>query len=84
MKYPPRFSNSLTIREPIKHHNTVLLQSHGSLTVGENLEEALIYLESMEHAVRLFFLAHNLGRVMPLSEENLERLRETWYSRNID
>jgi L-fuculose-phosphate aldolase len=75
---------ALTIREPIKHHNAVLMQNHGSVTVGRTLEQALIALESMEHAAHLYYLAKSLGRVMPLSEENLKRLRETWYSRNID
>jgi len=75
---------ALTIREPIKNHNAVLMQNHGSVTVGRTLEEALIALESMEHAAHLYYLARTMGRVMPLSEENLKRLRETWYSRNID
>jgi L-fuculose-phosphate aldolase len=75
---------ALTIREPIKHHKAILLQNHGSLTVGRTLEEALIALESMEHAAHLYYLAHNLGRVIPLAEENLKHLRETWYSRHIE
>jgi len=78
------WSNNFIICEPIKLQKTILLQNLGCLTVGRTLEEALIALESMEHAAHLYYLARTMGRVMPLSEENLKSLRETWYSRNID
>lgn len=66
---------ALTIREPIKTHNAVLLSNHGSLTVGKTLQEALIALERMEHAAHLFYLAENLGKVLPLPEDEVERLK---------
>ncbi len=44
---------ALSISDPIKNHNAVLLSNHGSLTVGETLEEALINLERMELAAQL-------------------------------
>jgi len=66
---------ALSIREPIREHNAVLLSHHGSLTVGKTLEEALIALERIEHAARTYYLARTLGRVRPLPPEEIAKLR---------
>jgi L-fuculose-phosphate aldolase len=65
---------ALSIRDPIKNHDAVLLGNHGSLTVGKTLEEALIALERMELAAQLYYLAYNLGKINPLPEAELRRL----------
>jgi L-fuculose-phosphate aldolase len=67
---------ALSIREPIMTHNAILLGNHGSLTVGETLEDALLALERMEHAAHLYYLAYNLGKIIPLPEAEIKRLRE--------
>jgi len=67
---------ALSIREPIKTHDAVLLSNHGSLTVGKTLEQALIALERMEFAAQLYYLAYNLGKIIPLPEEEIKRLRK--------
>ena len=67
---------ALSIRDPIKTHNAILLSNHGSLTVGKTLEEALLALERMELAAQLYYLAYNLGKIIPLPEEEIKRLRE--------
>jgi L-fuculose-phosphate aldolase len=63
---------ALSISDPIKTHNAVLLSNHGSLTVGKTLEEALIALERMELAAQLYYLAHNLGEVIPLPDAEIK------------
>ncbi|MCP4142577.1 MAG: class II aldolase/adducin family protein [Chloroflexi bacterium] len=65
-----------SIQKFIKDHNAIILSHHGSLTVGETLEEALIGLERLEHAAYTYSLAHNLSQPVPLSEEELTHLRE--------
>ena len=65
-----------SISDPIKTHDAVLLSNHGSLTVGKTLELALIALERMEFAAQLYYLAYNLGKVIPLPEEAIESLRK--------
>ena len=70
---------ALSISEPIKRHDAVLLSHHGSLTVGKTLEEALINLERMELAAQLYYLARNLGEVIPLSEAEVKRLKAIQY-----
>ena len=64
-----------SIHEPIKEHNAVLLSNHGSITVGKNLEEALIALERLEHAAYTYHLAQELGDLKSIPEAELIRLR---------
>ena len=65
-----------SISEPIKTHDAILLSNHGSLTVGRTLEQALIALERMEFAAQLYYLANNLGKIIPLPEAEIKRLRD--------
>jgi L-fuculose-phosphate aldolase len=64
-----------SISDPIKRHNAVLLSNHGSLTVGATIEEALVNLERMELAAQMYYLARNLGEVIPLPEAEFNRLK---------
>lgn len=66
---------ALSIREPIRTHNAVLLSNHGSLTVGKILQDALIALERMEHAAHMYYLAKELGKVLPLPDDEIKRLK---------
>ncbi len=58
----------------------VLLERHGSLTLGKSLMEAYLRLEKLEQAARTFILAHLLrGRpVDPLPGAALARLEEVF------
>ncbi len=64
------------IHELIRDHNTILLSHHGSLTVGSNLEEALIAVERMEHAAYTLWISRAFGTPIPLSSVELENLRK--------
>ena len=66
---------ALSISDLIKTHNAILLSNHGSLTVGKTLEEALIALERMELAAQFYYLAFNLGKVIPLPEAEARKLK---------
>lgn len=57
-------------------HQAFLLERHGSLTLGENLEEAYRRLEKLEHAAQTLLYAQLLsGRApAPLSPEALVKL----------
>jgi L-fuculose-phosphate aldolase len=67
-----------SVSEPIKTHLAVLLSNHGSLTVGATLEQALITLERIELAAQLYYLAYNLGKINPLPEEEVSRLKSKY------
>lgn len=73
---PQTMALAESIREPIRSHNNVLLSHHGSLSVGPNLEKALIDLERIEHTAYTYFLSRSLGEPIPLPEEEVAGLAE--------
>jgi len=64
-----------SIRPYIATHDALLLSHHGSLTIGPDLETALIALERIEHTARIYALAHALGTPQPLPAAEVARLR---------
>jgi len=68
----------------VKEHNAILLCQHGSLTYGEDLNEALIHLERIEHVSEVYWRAKMLGevkRVPPEEQAKLIELREKLFKR---
>jgi L-fuculose-phosphate aldolase len=65
-----------SIRGLLAGTNAILLDHHGSLTVGRTLEEALIALERMEHTAHTWFLAKAAGDIRPLPADEIARLAE--------
>ncbi len=70
---PSSYEDAEAIRPLIRNHNAIILRQHGSLTVGRDLEEALIHLERMEHVAEVFWRAQMLGHVehIPLAVKDL-------------
>lgn len=64
------------LRDLITRADAVLLDRHGSLTVGPTLEQAYNRLESVEHTAKITHAARCLGEVSPLSERQVDKLRE--------
>ena len=60
----------------IGSHQAVLLERHGSLTLGKDLREAYFRLEKLEHAAHVLLYARLLGQQMPapLSAAELSKL----------
>jgi L-fuculose-phosphate aldolase len=58
----------------LKRHVALLLSNHGALTWGEDLTQARIRMESLEHAARILLAARVLGRVSRLTREQTEAL----------
>jgi L-fuculose-phosphate aldolase len=60
----------------LEKHQAILLERHGSLTLGRSLNEAYLRLEKLEHAARILFYANLLGKTPPvaLPQEALEKL----------
>lgn len=73
---PSSPENAVAIHKLIKHHNALLLRQHGSLTVGQDLEEALIHLERLEYVAKVQYLAQTLGHITPLPEAVLMAIRQ--------
>ena len=49
------------IRKLIAHHDAIILDRHGTLTVGETLAEAFYRLERLEFIAKVTALAHSIG-----------------------
>ena len=66
-----------SIRNIVRCSDTVIMQNHGSVTLGTNLLDAFKKVDMLEHTARILWLAHSLGHVKPLSEEAVKKLLET-------
>ena len=76
---PSSEADAEAIRPLIRDHEAILLRQHGTLTVGADLEEALLRLERVEHVAEVFWRARMLGRarrLSPAARELLVRIRE--------
>jgi L-fuculose-phosphate aldolase len=72
---PSSDDDARAIEELIGDHDALLLDRHGTLTVGRTIEQAMLVLEQIEHVARVFWLATALGRVERLPSELVDALR---------
>ena len=66
----------------LEHHDVLLLQNHGALTLGQDLLTAYYRMESLELWAKISINAHLLGGEKELKRENIEtllHLRDTYY-----
>lgn len=68
----------------IVEHDAVLLQRHGSVTVGRTATEAYLKLEKVEHAAHILYLARTLGGATPMNADELSRLAAVGKRLGID
>ena len=73
---PASQENVEAIRDLIANHDGMILQRHGTLTVGHTPWEAYIRLESLEQVARITLILQQLGRGDPLPPEHIEKLLE--------
>ena len=66
-----------SIRSIVKCSDTVVMQNHGSVTLGVNLLDAFKKLDMLEHTARILWLAHCVGKVNPLPPETVRKLLGT-------
>jgi L-fuculose-phosphate aldolase len=73
---PASEENVRAIRDLIVKHDGMILQRHGTLTVGRAPWEAYLRLESLEQVARITLILQQLGRGEPLPPEHVEKLLE--------
>jgi len=76
---PASHEDAEVIKPFVKEYNAMLLRQHGSLTYGQNLDEALIHLERIEHVAEVYWRARTLGtvkRILPKAQMRLIELHE--------
>lgn len=67
-----------SIRELVRCSDTLIMQNHGSVTLGTNLMDAYKKLDMLEHTARILSIAYAVnGGVEPLPEEAVRKLLET-------
>jgi len=62
------------IQELITRHDAMVLQRHGSITIGDSPMQAFMRLETLEQNARIAFMLAQLGVVNPLPAEEVEKL----------
>ncbi|MCL6589987.1 MAG: class II aldolase/adducin family protein [Firmicutes bacterium] len=65
-----------SIAKFIKHHDAILLKSHGALTVGFDVFDAYYKMEILEHSAAVSLAARQLGGEKELEPDQVKRLVE--------
>ena len=68
---PSSFQGAEAIRGLIAEHDALLLDHHGSLTVGKTAFEAYLKLEKVENAAQVYLAAQQLGGIRRLPPEEV-------------
>ncbi|MDX1813123.1 MAG: class II aldolase/adducin family protein, partial [Gammaproteobacteria bacterium] len=71
------------IRQHIQNSEAILLANHGALTLGPDLYTAYYRMETLEHTAYIVHLAHQLGNVNVLPQNELDRLMDLREKFNI-
>ena len=66
-----------SIQAIVSCSDTVVMQNHGSVTLGPNLLDAYKKLDMLEHTAKILWLAHCVGPVKPLPPEAVQKLLGT-------
>ena len=59
----------------MRQTNAMVMDRHGAITLGRNLDEAYNRLEAMEHAAKITHAARVLGPVAPLPPHEVDKLQ---------
>lgn len=62
------------IRELIPRYDALMLERHGSVTVGKSLWEAYMRLERLEHSALIALQANSVQPVQPLTDAQIQKL----------
>lgn len=71
---PSTEEGACVIKDLIHETDVIILDRHGSLTVGATLKSAYLKLEKLEHAAKITATAKMLGQVKTLSKEEVAKL----------
>ena len=66
-----------SIQAIVRCSDTVVMQNHGSVTLGANLLDDFKKLDMLEHTAKILWLANCVGTVKPLEPEAVAKLLDT-------
>ena len=72
---PSTDEGAQAVRDLILDHDAIILDRHGSLTVGKTLWDAYWKLEQLDFAARVVIEAKRIGQMKTLTSDELERVR---------
>jgi L-fuculose-phosphate aldolase len=58
----------------LQGYDAFLLANHGALTVGTDIFDAYYKMETLEHFAQIMFIAHRLGNIVKLNDEQIQKL----------
>jgi L-fuculose-phosphate aldolase len=73
---PASAEGAVVIRDPIRRHDALVLQRHGSVTVGKAPFDAYLRLEKLENAAEIMYKLRLLGREAPWPSGAVDKLIE--------
>lgn len=62
------------VRTHVRRRDALLLEHHGTVTVGANIREAFYRLDKVEHTAKILLAARQLGGVRALPADEVSRL----------
>jgi L-fuculose-phosphate aldolase len=72
-----------SVKKHVHYHQGVLLENHGALTWGKDLDHAFYLMESLEFTAKINWIAKQINGDRELSKQNVERLLEIKTSMGI-
>jgi L-fuculose-phosphate aldolase len=73
---PASADGATVIRDIIRRYDALILQRHGSVTVGKDVWEAYLNLEKLENVAEITFKLLQLGRELPFPPGAVDKLIE--------
>ena len=72
---PTTIDVSIAIEETIKDYDAIILERHGTVTIGKNIYKAYDYLEKIEHTALITYLAMQMGKPVELPAAEIKKLK---------
>lgn len=73
---PSTLEGPEALADPIAEHDAVMLERHGSVTVGRDLIEAYNRLEKLEHTAKVILAALQAGGCREMDADQIKRLEQ--------
>lgn len=81
--FPASEESAALITEPIKRYDALMLERHGSVTVGSSPMEAYLKLEKVEHTAQITLTLLQLGKEKPFPPSEAARLARLRQARGM-
>ena len=65
-----------SLKNFVKTSKALILSHHGAVVWGENLEEAFLIMEQLEHSCKILCLSESIGKTKTLSKKEINKLKK--------